>query len=41
MQSNLLLGFVDKSVNGTRSAGGEDTTGATVKKLTFEIMEKK
>jgi len=39
--TNPLLDFVDKSVNGTRSAGGEDATGATVKTLTFEIMEKK
>ena len=37
---NPLLDFVDKSVNGTRSAGGDDATGATVKSLTFEIMEK-
>ena len=39
--TNPLLDFVDKSVNGTRSAGGDDATGATVKTLTFEIMEKK
>ncbi len=39
--SNRLLEFVDKSVNGTRSANGNDATGATVKTLTFEIMEKK
>ncbi len=39
-ENSPLLDFVDKSVNGTRGAGGEDATGATVKTLTFEIMEK-
>ena len=38
--SNLLLDYVDRSVNGTRGAGGAEATGATVKTLTFEIMPK-
>jgi hypothetical protein len=38
--SNSLMNFVDKAVNGSRGGEGVDVTGATVKTLTFEIMEK-
>ncbi|MEI8053799.1 MAG: caspase family protein [Bacteroidota bacterium] len=38
--NNPLLDYVDRSVNGTRGAGGTEATGATVKTLTFEIMPK-